>query len=511
MQAPVHVVIVALLTGLCSATAMGWLFFRRFLQSEQNRFRKELDVSREELRAEAVRRAAEADALLRKRQDELEAACAGREGRVASREKELEEAEKRRAEQSEALDNRTQSIEKRAKEIDERSSQLDGQIAVYRSRLQELSGMTAERARGMLKEEASRECESELRVYKNEILGKGEAEIESEARKTLITCIQRLASTPQQDASSTIVAIPSEDMKGRIIGREGRNIKAFESATGTTLLIDETPDSVLVSSFDPVRREVARIALEALIKDGRIHPTSIETAVDNATEEVKKSVTAFGEDALRRVRILQVHPEIVQLLGKLRYRLSFNQNCLDHTIEVAQLCGLVAAELGLDTETARRCGLFHDIGKSLDADYEGSHATAAANILKRLGESDVVVNAVEAHHDDVPPASPYAAVLKIADAASAVRPGARSESMDGYIQRVRKLEDLAKAMPNVAEAFAIQAGREIRVIVAPDRVDDAGAREMARDLRRRIEDELQYPGTIKITVIRESRFTEQAR
>jgi len=300
-------------------------------------------------------------------------------------------------------------------------------------------------------------------------------------------------------------------MKGRIIGREGRNIKAFESATGTTLLIDETPDSVLVSSFDPVRREVARIALEALIKDGRIHPTSIEAAVEAAGEEVKKSVAAFGEDALRRVRITRVHPEIVQLLGKLRYRLSFNQNCLDHTVEVAQLCGLVAAELGLDTEVARRCGLFHDIGKSLDADYEGSHASAAANILKRLGEDQKVVNAVAAHHDEVAPISPYAAILKIGDAVSAVRPGARAESMDSYIQRVKNLEELARRLPGVSDAYAIQAGREIRVVVAPDSVDDSKARELARTLRRRIEDELQYPGTIKITVIRECRYTEQAR
>jgi ribonucrease Y len=511
MEAPVHVVIVALLAGLFSATGLCWLVFRRFVQSEQARMRKELDESKAQLREEAAHRAAEADLMLKKRQEELETACASREGRVAAREKELEEAEKRRIEQSEALDKRTQNIEKRAKEIDERSSQLDNSMASYRTRIQELSGMTMENAREVLRNEASRECESELRAYKNELLGKGETEVENEAKKTLVTCMQRLASTPQQDATSTIVPIPSEDMKGRIIGREGRNIKAFESATGTTLLIDETPDSVLISSFDPVRREVARIALEALIKDGRIHPTSIETAVEAATEEVKKSVTAFGEDALRRVRILQVHPEVVQLLGKLRYRLSFNQNCLDHTIEVAQLCGLVAAELGLDTELARRCGLFHDIGKSLDADYEGSHATAAANILKRLGENEYVVNAVAAHHDDVPPSSPYAAILKIADAASAVRPGARSESMDGYIQRVRKLEDLARAIPNVSEAYAIQAGREIRVIVSPENVDDAGARELARDLRRRIEDELQYPGTIKITVIRECRFTEQAR
>ena len=511
MQAPVQVVIVALLAGLFSATGLCWLIFRRFVRSEHARMMQELEASRAQMRAEDARRAANEDAMLKKRQDELETINAAREARVAARERELEQAESRRVEQSEALDKRSQNLERRAKELEERSAQMDDEMSAYKQRLQEIASMPMEKARDALLEEARRECEGELRRFKNETLDRGEAEIETEAKKTLVACMQRLSSTPMQDATATVVSIPSEDMKGRIIGREGRNIKAFESATGTTLLIDETPDSVLVSSFDPVRREVARIALEALIKDGRIHPTSIENAVTSANEEVKKSVTAFGEDALRRVRVLQVHPELVQLLGQLRYRLSYNQNCLDHTIEVAQLCGLIAAELGLDTEVARRCGLFHDIGKSLDADYEGSHASAAANILKRLNEDERVVNAVASHHDEVPPISPFAPILKIADAVSAVRPGARAESMDSYIQRVKKLEELAKNHPGVADAYAIQAGREIRVIVSPDNVDDSGARELARQLRRNIEDELQYPGTIKITVIRECRYTEQAK
>jgi len=511
MEAPVHVVIIALLTGLVSATGICWLVFRRYISSEHQRSRREADEARALVREEAAHRAAEADLRFRSRESELEASFQKREVLVAARENELAQAEARRIEQSEALDKRSQSIEKRSREIDERAATMEEALKAYRVRLQEVAAMPMEKAREALREEAARECEDEIRVFKNEILDKAESDIEAEARRKLITCMQRLSSTPQQDATATVVPIPSEDMKGRIIGREGRNIKAFESATGTTLLIDETPDSVLVSSFDPVRREVARIALESLIRDGRIHPTSIEAAVEAAGGEVKKSVTAFGEEALRRVRITRVHPEVVQLLGKLRYRLSFNQNCLDHTVEVAQLCGLVAAELGLDTEIARRCGLFHDIGKSLDADFEGSHATAAANIIKRLGEDDRVVNAVAAHHDEVTPISPFAAILKIADAVSAVRPGARAESMDSYIQRVKKLEDLARSLPGVSDAYAIQAGREIRVVVAPDSIDDSRARELARTLRRRIEDELQYPGTIKITVIRECRYTEQAR
>ncbi len=510
-DAPAHFIIVALVTGLFSATGLCWLVFRRFVISEQARFLRELEESRDRIKKEAERRLDEDEQMLRKRQAELEQAMAQRMERVVAREKELEQAEARRNEQTEAIDKRSANLEKRAAEIDARAAKLEEDAARYKERLQQLSGMAPDALRRELLEQVRRDSEDELRRFKGELLGKGEAQVEEEARKLLIACMQRLSSAPQQDATATIVAIPSEDMKGRIIGREGRNIKAFESATGTTLLIDETPDSVLVSSFDPVRREVARFALESLIKDGRIHPSSIEAAVNLAREEVKKSVTGFAEDALRRVRIQRVHPEIVQLLGQLRYRLSYNQNCLDHTIEVAQLCGLIAAELGLDTELARRAGMFHDIGKSLDADYEGSHAAAGANILKRLGEDERVVNAVASHHEEVAPISAYAAVLKIADAISAVRPGARSESMDSYIQRVRKLEDLARSMPGAGDAYAIQAGREIRVIVSPDNVNDASARELARNLRRRIEDDLQYPGTIKITVIRECRYVEQAR
>jgi ribonuclease Y len=301
-------------------------------------------------------------------------------------------------------------------------------------------------------------------------------------------------------------------MKGRIIGREGRNIKSFESMTGTTLLIDETPDSVLISSFDPVRRETARLALESLIKDGRIHPSSIEEAVHRAEEEVKKSVVDSGEDALRRLRLNRMHPEIVSCIGRLRFRLSNNQNLLEHSIEVANLCSLMASELGLDTGIAKRSGLLHDIGKVLDQEHEGSHALAGGYFLKRLGtEEPNVINAVTAHHGEVPAESPYVALVMIADSLSATRPGARADSLDGYLHRVRSLEEIAVAMDGVTEAYAIQAGREIRVIVSPDRISEADAPFLARKIRRKIEDELQYPGTIRVTVIREQRFSETAK
>jgi ribonuclease Y len=306
------------------------------------------------------------------------------------------------------------------------------------------------------------------------------------------------------------VHLPSEEMKGRIIGREGRNIKSFEASTGVTLMIDESPQLVLLSSFDPVRREVARIALEALIKDGRIHPASIEEAVKLAREEVDLSATKAGEDAISRLNINGLHPEIVKLLGRLRYRFSYNQNVLDHSIETAFLASVLASEIGLDPNIAKRAGLLHDIGKGLPGELEGSHALIGADFIKRYGETPIVANAVAAHHEEVKPETVYAGMVILADTVSATRPGARAESMTNYIQRLGRLEKLAVSVAGVQQAFAIQAGREIRVVVSPSQVTDDQAREIAKELRRRIETELQYPSTIRITVIRESRFTETA-
>lgn len=312
------------------------------------------------------------------------------------------------------------------------------------------------------------------------------------------------------DATATVVNLPSEEMKGRIIGREGRNIRTFEHATGTTLMIDETPDSVLISCFDPVRREIARIALEALLRDGRIHPSSIEEEVLKAEDEMHANVIDLGEGALRKLRLSSVHPEVVALLGKLHYRLSNNQNTLAHSVEVANLCALIASEIGLDPVLAKRAGLFHDIGKAVDEEYAGSHAMVGADIIKQHGEDPRVVNAAAAHHKEVPAESVYAGLVMVADALSAVRPGARASSIDGFISRVRSIEEIAQAEAGVIDAYAIQAGREVRVIVEPESVGDEEARQIARKIRSRIEEELNYPGSIEITVIREQRFSETA-
>jgi ribonuclease Y len=379
-----------------------------------------------------------------------------------------------------------------------------------RKRLEGVSQMDAEEIKRQLREEVLLECQDELRALRRETLEKSEQELQNTAQRILISSMQRLAGKPNNDLTATLVHLPSEEMKGRIIGREGRNIKAFEAATSVTLLIDESPQLVLLSSFDPVRREIARTALEALVKDGRIHPASIEEFVKRAKEEIHVVTAQAGEDAVARLNINGLHPEIVKMLGRLKYRFSYNQNVLDHSVETAFLASVIASEAGLDPHIAKRAALLHDIGKAVPAELEGSHAVIGADFIKRHGETPIVVNAVAAHHEEVKPETVYAGLVILADTVSATRPGARAESMTNYIQRLDRLEKIALALPGVQQAFAIQAGREIRVVVAPQHVSDDGARELAKELRALIEAGLEYPSTIKITVIRETRFTETA-
>ena len=379
-----------------------------------------------------------------------------------------------------------------------------------RQRLEGVSQMDAVEIKLQLREEVLLECQDELRALRRETLEKSEQELQNTAQRILIASMQRLAGKPNNDLTTTLVHLPSEEMKGRIIGREGRNIKAFEAATSVTLMIDESPQLVLLSSFDPVRREVARTALEALVKDGRIHPASIEEFVKRAQDDIQLVTTQAGEDAVARLNINGLHPEIVKMLGRLKYRFSYNQNVLDHSVETASLAAVIASEAGLDPNIAKRAALLHDIGKAVPADLGGSHAVIGADFIKRYGETPIVVNAVAAHHEEVKPETVYAGLVILADTVSATRPGARAESMTNYIQRLDRLEKLALSLEGVQQAFAIQAGREIRVVVSPQHVTDDSARELAKELRRRIEAELQYPSTIKITVIRETRFTETA-
>ncbi len=408
---------------------------------------------------------------------------------------------RRRIERVRAVQQRVEAL--RAEAGDMRAAQEE--------KLLEISSMSREEARRELVARVEEESKEYLEELRRDLLEIPESRIESRARATLLAAMQRIGTTPMSEETSTTVALPNDEMKGRLIGREGRNIRSFESVTGVSLLIDETPDTVLLSGFDPVRREIARATLEALIKDGRIHPASIEEKHKKAMGEMEMAVIGLGEEAIRKLRLSGVHPEVVSLLGKLHFRHSYSQNTLDHSVEVAFLCSLLASEIGFDPNLAKRAGLFHDLGKAIDHEFEGSHAAAAAKILRHHDEPAEVVNAVAASHEEVGAESPYAGLVMLADAISASRPGARADTTEGYIQRVRSLETLARGFDGVRDCYALQAGREIRVIVDPDNVPDEVAKRLALRIRNRIESELQYPSTIKVTVIRESRFQETAK
>jgi ribonuclease Y len=500
----------AITFGVSLGFLLVWLLTRHTRRDAEERAIERLEVAKREATVAAQEIKQKADEELAARRAEI-----GREFDRREIESEVKLREIRSHEESLALldyqlEQKSERLARESAAIKQARDAIRTLSKSLRKRLEGVSQMDADEIKRALREEVQLECQDELRALKHQILDRSEQDLSNEAKRVLITAMQRLASKPNNDITATIVQLPSEEMKGRIIGREGRNIKSFEATTGVTLLIDESPQMVLISSFDPVRREIARITLEGLVKDGRIHPASIEEFYARAKEDVELNVQQSGEDAVQKLGINGLHPEIIKLLGRLKYRFSYTQNALDHSIEVGFLCSMIASETGLDPNLAKRAGLLHDIGKAVEGDYEGSHATIGASFVKRHGETPIVVNAVAAHHEEVKPETVYAGLVILADTVSAVRPGARSESMTGYIQRLDRLEKLAMSIEGVQQAFAIQAGREVRVVVNPQKVTDEQAHELAKELRQRIEAELQYPSTIKITVIRESRYTETA-
>ena len=416
------------------------------------------------------------------------------------------------------LDRKEQVLEEKLAAQSEKESNLEDRLTALRKKDDELS-VLLKRVAGMSREEALRlqlsQLENELKVESGILIRRmqdqAQETAEQEAKKLIALAIQRYSASHSSEIVTTTVALPSDEMKGRIIGRDGRNIRSLEAETGVSILIDDTPEAVVISGFDPVRREVARQALEQLISDGRIHPTRIEELVEKANEDVWENIRKAGEDALFEVGIGNTEPEVAKTLGRLMFRTSYSQNVLRHSIEVAQLMGLLAGELGLDVQIAKRVGMFHDIGKALDHEVEGGHAIIGADLLRRCGEAPEVVNAVAAHHEDVEAQSIYAALCCAADAMSSSRVGARSETTDLYIKRLEKLEAIANGFPGVEKCFAIQAGREVRVMVEPDQVTDETAHVLARDIARQIEADLKYPGQIRVTVIRELRCIDYAR
>lgn len=450
--------------------------------------------------------------------DEIHKSRTEAEREIKERRNETQKLERRLLQREEALDKKSDAVEQKAEELERRLAkvqQTQEESEEIRSKqlseLERISGFSRDEAKDYLVSTIEREAQHDAAVKLREIQQRTKDEADANARELISIAIQRCAADHVAEATVSVVPLPNDEMKGRIIGREGRNIRTLETLTGVDLIIDDTPEAITLSSFDPVRREVARMTLEKLITDGRIHPARIEEMVEKSRKEIEQIMKAEGERATFEVGIHNLHPELVKLLGRLRYRTSYGQNVLKHSIEVAHVSGILASELGLDPTPARRAGLLHDIGKAVDHEVEGSHVSIGVDLAKRYKEQPAIIHAIAAHHGDVEPESIIACLVQAADAISAARPGARRENLENYIKRLEKLEEIANTTTGVSSSYAIQAGREIRIIVKPDQVSDDAMVLLSRDIAKHIEDELDYPGQIKINMIRETRVIEYAK
>ena len=477
-------------------------------ESEAKRLIENVKIEAENLKKEELIKAKEEVLKIR---NELDQEIKERRGDVQAQERRLIQKEENLEKKVALFDSKEKDLERKFADNEAKKQELEKLYAQELEELQRISGLTQEQAKQHLLDELNKEITQEKAAMIKDLEAKAKEDAEKNAREIVSFAIQKCAADHTSETTVSVVSLPNDEMKGRIIGREGRNIKTLETLTGIDLIIDDTPEAVVISGFDPLRREVARLAIEKLIDDGRIHPAKIEEMVEKAKEEVAAIIKEEGERAALETGVNNLHPDIIKLIGKLKYRTSYGQNVLNHSIEVSNLARIMAEELGINSKIARRAGLLHDLGKALDHDMEGTHVELGVEVLKKYKENDTVINAVEAHHGDVEPLTLEAILVQAADAISASRPGARRETLETYIKRLEKLEEIANSFDGVEKSFAIQAGREVRLIVKPEKVSDADMVIMARDVAKKVENEMEYPGQIKVNVIRESRVIDYAK
>ena len=510
--------ILALVIGSLSGTGCALLYHNikgknndKAISEMLEKAKKDADKMKREALLEAKeeeqKRKIENDKLIKEKKAEIKE----NEDRLIQRENNIDKRDQLLQKRETTLDERENKIFERQKEIQDEQARVDEIKQEQLELLEKISGFDKEKARKLVMNRVEEAMQKEIAEYIKEQENNAKMEADKKAKDLIVTAMQRFAADIANDQTITVVTLPNDEMKGRIIGREGRNIRTLEAITGVDLIIDDTPEAVVLSSFDPLRREIARVTLETLMKDGRIHPTRIEELYDKVCKDMKAKILEYGNDALFELGLTKVDPDLIEIIGRLHFRSSYGQKALAHSIEVANLAGLMAGELGENVTLAKRAGLLHDIGKAIDHEMEGSHVEIGVDIAKKFHENPVVINAIASHHGDTEPTSVISVLVAIADALSASRPGARNDTLENYIKRLEQLENIGNDIPGVEKTYAVQAGRELRVIVKPDEIDDITAHKVARDIKEKIEQTMQYPGTIKVTVVRETRAQEEAR